>query len=360
MVDRNTDDTHAEQATGERKRRQKKALPKPLLRLLVVLAVIVVVVVVIVVVARSAMKSGEAADYQRYMTEVADILEQSDAIGGELERLLTNPGDTTRKDIQTRLDKFVATSAQLEEQTIELEAPNDLVSQSVHQFLVLVMTFRRAGLTDLKPSLLNALEVQDTDVAAEQISRALYYLTNSDFLYQEVFIPKAAEVLKTKGLSGVTVPSSRFLSDPDLASKSAVGEMIAQLKSTGNLQAVHGVALDKVVALPDELELKAGSTHNLTSSDQLAFQVTVENQGNMAEKDVPVVITLLSPQSAEPQKVTVTIPELKPGEIVTATVEGLNPTEYGEIAQLTVLVGPVPGEKFEKNNSLEAKVIFKL
>jgi hypothetical protein len=360
MVDRDRDDSHAELTTGERKRRQKKALPKPLVRLLVVLAVIVVVVVVIVVVARSAMQSGEAAAYQRYMTAVSDILEQSDALGSEVEQLLTEPGDTNRKDIQTRLDRFVATSAALTDEAMALEAPEEMVDQGVHQFLILVMTFRQNGLTDLKPSLMNALEVEDTDVAAEQISRALYYLTNSDFLYKEVYFPEAAEILQAKELKGITVPGSEFLSDPDLAAKARVQEMLAELKSTGNLQAVHGVALAKVVAMPDETEIESGSTYNLTASDQLVFLVTVENQGNMAEKDVPVVVTLLSPQSAEPQKVTVTIPELKPGETVTAPVEGLNPTEYGEVAQLKVVVGPVPGEKVETNNSLEAKVIFKL
>ncbi len=55
-----------------------------------------------------------------------------------------------------------------------------------------------------------------------------------------------------------------------------------------------------------------------------------------------------------------TIPELRPGETVTAPVEGLNPTAYGEVAALTIEVGPVTGEKFMDNNSLKANVIFKL
>ena len=39
---------------------------------------------------------------------------------------------------------------------------------------------------------------------------------------------------------------------------------------------------------------------------------------------------------------------------------GLNPTDYGEVATLTVEVGPVAGEKVKSNNSIEATVIFKL
>ncbi len=359
MTDLDKDDTLAE-ATGEQKRRQLKLLPKPLLRLILLLAGIIIVVVVIVVVARSVMGGDEAADYQRYMSGVADILEQSDALGAELAGLLTDPGDTTRAEIQTRLDQYLATSERLKLEAIALEAPNAFIEQNIHQFFVMVMAFRHTGLTDLKPSLMNALEVQDTEVSSEQISRSLYYLTNSDFLYREVFMPKATEILKEKQLTGVIVPDTEFLPDPDIASKSQVQQILAKLKSTGNLQAVHGVALSKLVAMPDEKEIVSGDTYNLQSSDELAFQVTVENQGNMAEKNVPVVVTLLSADSTEPQKVTVEIPELKPKEDQTITVEGLNPTAYGEVALLRVEVGPVKDEKYKDNNWIEADVIFTL
>jgi len=360
MTDLDKDDTFTDLAPGERKRRQKSVLPKPLLRLVIILAAIVIVVVVIVVVARSAMQSGEAADYQRYMTQVSDILEQSDSIGGELVKLLTNPGDTNRKDIQTQLDRFVATSEKLELEAKALDAPKQLIEQSVHQFFVLVMTFRHTGVADLKTSLMNALEVQDTQVASEQISRSLYYLTNSDFLYKEVFIPKATEILKQKELTGVNVPSTEFISDADLASKSRAQKILSSLKSTGNLQAVHGVAVSKVVAMPDDKEITGENTYNLTSSDELSFLVTVENQGNMAEKEVPVTVTLLSANRTQPQKVVVEVPEIKPKDEVTVTVQGINPSAYGEVALLRVEVGPVKDEKYKDNNWIEANVIFKL
>jgi hypothetical protein len=360
MTDLTKDDTYDDLAPGERTRRRKKLLPKRLLRLLLVFALAVILVVVVVLVATRAMNSGVAADYQRYMSSISEMLKQSDAMGKELVKKLTNPETTTRKDLQTALDQYISGSEKLETQAKQMDAPKDLVKQNVHQFFVLVMTFRYKGLANLKPSLMTALEVTDVDVSSEQISRALNYLANSDFLYAEVFVPRATEILKSKNISGVTVPSTKFLSDPDLASKSRVQEMLGLLKSTSNLQAVHGVAVAKVVESPDEKEIQAGGTYNLVSSDQLAFLVTVENQGNMAEKDVPVVVTLLSPDSSKPQKVTATIPELKPKEELTVTITGLNPTAYGEKALLRVEVGPVKDEKFKDNNSLEANVIFTL
>jgi hypothetical protein len=360
MTDSNKDDIYDDVAPRERSRRQKKMLPTRLLRLLLVLAAIVIIVVVIVLVARNAINSGEAADYQRYMSTVTDMLKQSDKMGDVLAGKLTKPETTTRKDLQTILDQYIASSEKLETQAKEMDVPKELVKQNVHQFFILVMDFRYKGLVDLKPSLMTALEVTDVDVSAEQISRALDYLTNSDFLYAEVFAPRVTEVLQSKKLTGVTVPTTRFLSDPDLASKAKVQDMLGLLKSTDNLQAVHGVAVAKVVESPDEKVIEAGGTYNLVSSDQLAFLITVENQGNMSEKDVPVVVTLLSPDDTTPQKKTVTIPELKPKAELTVTVEGLNPTAYGEKALLKVEVGPVKDEKFKDNNSLEANVIFTL
>jgi uncharacterized cupredoxin-like copper-binding protein len=360
MTDLIKDDTHDDYVPRERKRRPKKMLPKRLLRLLVFLALIIVLVVVIVLVARSAANSGRVADYQRYIAQIGEMLEQSDAMGKELVAKLTNPGDTTRKDIQSRLDQYIANSARLELEAVEMDAPKEMVRQNIHQFFVLTMTFRHKGLASLKPSLMTALEVQDVEVSSEQICRSIRYLTTSDFLYAEVFAPRAADMLQTLNITGVNVPPTRFVDDCDLASKSRVQEVLAVLKSTENLQAVHGVALAKVVVLPEDKEVKGGATFNLVANDDLTFQISVENQGNMAEKDVPVLVTLLSPDESEPQRGQATIPELKPNEELAVMVTGLKPTAYGEIGLLRVEVGPVKGEKYKDNNWIEANVIFTL
>jgi hypothetical protein len=361
MTDLNTDDSH-DHLAAKRTTRPKRRLPKRVPRLLLALATIVVVVVIIVVAVTLVRNSGESAKYQTYMTTISGLLKQSDTIGTQVVGLMTDPRDTTRKEIQTGLDKAIATSQQLETKATALEAPKELVEQNVHQFLLLVLHFRLQGLTDLKPALMNALESQNVEVTSERVSKALTYLSNSDFLYQEVFVRKTTDILKEKNIAGVSVPDTQFLSDPDLASKSRVQEALAVLKSTEteSPQAVRGVAVTKVMASPDGKEIVAGETQNLTSSDVLAFLVSIENQGNMVEKDVPVTVTLQAADAKEPQKASVTIPELKAKAKVTVTVKGLEPTTYGEISVLRVEVGPVKDEKFIDNNSIETNVIFTL
>jgi hypothetical protein len=359
MANRDRDETNYD-STGERNRRQRKTLPKPLLRLLLVLVAIIVIVVVIVVVARSVIHSGESAEYQRYMNSVEDILTRSDAVGKNLMQLLTNPGDKNRSQVQTQLDKFVAECESLEVEAKALEAPKDMIEQSIHQIFLLVMSFRQMGMAELKPAIMNALDVQDTEIAVEQITHALTYLVNSDFLYDEVFVTKATALLGKKELTGVTVPATAFTSDSQITAPANVLDMLVGLKSTGDRQAVHGVALSKVVAMPDNKTITAGGTFNLTASEALTFVVTVENQGNMDEKNVPVVITLKGTQDKEAQRVEVKIDQIKHNTEATIEVQGLNPTAYGDVATLVVKAGPVPDEKYADNNRISAKVIFKL
>ncbi len=209
MTDLDWDDTYGDLGTGRRRPRRKKVLPRPLLSLLLVLTAIIVVAVIIVFVAKGAIRTGEAAAYERYMTSVADILQRSDTVGESLTELLTSPGDTNRIEIQARLDAFVAESEKLQVEAEALEVPKDFIKQGVHQFFLLVMSFRQTGVAELKLALMNALEVEDTEVPSEQIAHALRYLTNSDFIYKEVFISRAADLLAEKNLLGSTFPARR-------------------------------------------------------------------------------------------------------------------------------------------------------
>jgi hypothetical protein len=299
-----------------------------------------------------------------------------------LEALLLNPGDISRAEVQARLEEFMARCAGLEEQAKKLGAPNEIVSRGVHQMFVLVMTFRTTGTESLKTYLLGALEVEDATAttgpaaqpatattlipstistlgSVEQIMYSLRYLTTSDFLYKEVFEARAAQILAEKGIGGVTAPTSQFMDNPEIASSTQVQGILTAMRTTGNLQAVHGVALTAVMALPDSKTITQGGTFDLTASEGLTFAVTLENQGNMDEADIPITITLVSATTPQ-QQMTVRVSSLKAKASTTINVEGLNATTYGEAADLTVGVGPVAEERYLANNTLTAKLVFKL
>jgi low affinity Fe/Cu permease len=368
----------------ERSGRKKRKLPKATARIAVFVLAFVAVLLLIIFSARACARSGEARAYATYMSEVQKIVAASDEVGTQLTQLLTNPGDTSRADVQAKLDGFVVQCQALENQSIKLEAPKALISSSVHQIFTLVMGFRSTGVDSLKTFLLGALEVEDSGTvttmptttgdsatttttigsvstagSVDQIMNSLRFLTTSDFLYKEVFEKRAAQILTENGIGGVVAPASQFINDPEIASSGKVRSIVSAMRTTGNLQAVHGVALASVMVQPDGKTIVQGGTYNLTQTEGLAFVVTVENQGNMDEQEVPVKITLVS-KSSEQQEVTVKVPAMKAKSTEVATVTGLNPTTYGETATLTITVGPLRDERFTTNNTLTATLIFKL
>ncbi len=367
----------------DRDRRQRGKLPKPVVRIGGFAVVFVALLLIIIFSARACARSGEEGAYTRYIGEVQNIVAASDDIGSQLTALLISPGDISRGEVQSKLEGFVAECDSLEKQAGALGAPKSMLSGTAQQIFVLVMHFRATGVNQLKTYLLSALELEDTSGAAatpgagatttttiqvniapaagstEQIINSLRFLTTSDFIYREVFEVEVAKLLTARAIPGVAVPSSQFIDDPDIATTSQVQQIVAEMKNTGTLQAVHGVALRAVVAMPDSKEIRQGGTYDLTQSQALSFVVTVENQGNMDEIGVPVKVELVS-KSTNQAPVSAKIATLKAKGTETITVEGLSATAYGELATLTITVGPVTGERTVSNNTITATVIFKL
>lgn len=370
---------------GPRNRSPKKRsrVPRPIIRIGGLVLALVVLLLIIIFSARACARSGEQEAYEDYMAEVQRIVTASDEVGTQLTSLLLSPGDISRADVQTQLEDFVSRCSTLEQQATDLSAPKSLLSGTAHQIFIMVLHFRSTGVNQLKTYLMSALELEDTSGAAiapaaggsttttlppdttyaagstEQIMNSMRFLTTSDFIYKEVFEVKVAELLAEKKIGGVTVPTSQFIADPEMATSAEVSRIVTALKTTSNLQAVHGVALKGVLAIPDSKQIVQGGTYDLTQSQSLAFVVTVENQGTMDETNVAVQIELVSSSTSQPP-VTVRIPTLKAKATDTVTVEGLSPAPYGEVATLKVTVIPVQDERFTDNNSLTATVIFKL
>jgi hypothetical protein len=118
---------------------------------------------------------------------------------------------------------------------------------------------------------------------------------------------------------------------------------------------IHGVELQRAVFMPDGLEIGTDKHYELRASVSQTIVVTILNQGNAVERQVPVTVILSSPPSPE-QKKTVKVPEIKAGETVEVQISGLDIREYSGVT-VTVEVGPVPGERYLGNNSISARVI---
>ncbi len=118
---------------------------------------------------------------------------------------------------------------------------------------------------------------------------------------------------------------------------------------------IRGLALQRAVFMPDGLVISAHGQYELKASVSQSIVVTILNQGNVAEREVPVTVILSSTPSSERKK-TVTVAEINVGETVEVRIGGLDISEYSGVT-VTVEVGPVPGEKYIGDNSIAARVI---
>jgi hypothetical protein len=358
MPPQDPDDSFVELADEEAKRSEHRGFSDPRLRYILLLVIVIVVVLGAGILIRNWMHSGTVSGYKTYIQKVTAIVDASDKVGSDLSALLVKPGNATRTQVQSKLDSFIQISTGLSTDAKKLAAPKDL--KEAQQWFAATMQLREKGLTNLKPALLDALDVQDLEVSSDRVSRALMTLMLSDMAYQDFFADAASGVLSANKITGVVPPQTSFLPDSTLATQSKVKEILNAMKSSDTLQAVHGVELVKVVAKPANKEIKADGTYNLASSDKLEFVVTVTNSGNMTEKDVPVTLKLTAPSSKTPETHTDKIAELAPKQQKEIIITGVTPTPYGEKSLLEVSAGPVPNEKITGNNKVSAYVIFTL
>ena len=170
-------------------------------------------------------------------------------------------------------------------------------------------------------------------------------LLTSDIIWDDLFETPTGGVLKSEGVTGVNVPSSKFLISPDFASSAAmksVWERLQGASSNGTPTGVHGSGIESVKVLPSGEELSQDTDNTITVTQDLAFEVAVENTGD--NEEVQVIVDLTIQRSPTPIKKSETIDLISPGETKTVVFRDLGSPPFDKTT-LKVDVHPVPGEE---------------
>jgi hypothetical protein len=168
-------------------------------------------------------------------------------------------------------------------------------------------------------------------------------------------------VLDEEGIEGLDVPSSEFVTADDLINSSslaAIWQRIQGASTGGTPTGLHGNQIAYVKALPSGQLLSTTTETTIKVTDQLAFEVGVEDSGESQE--VRIKVTLTIPKQPDPIVKTAIIAIIDPGETksVVLVVGALVP--FGEQISVKVDVDPVAGETNTSNNTYEYPVIFTL
>jgi hypothetical protein len=330
----------------------------PLLRLIGLIALAILVVVLLAVWVEGCAADAKLDRNRTYLADIGSIGNASAKLGQQLGTLLTTPG-LNEEDLDAKLGGYVQTAENQMQQAEDLNAPGPMVVPNAGA--VEALRYRVNGLRGLQAAFKEAADETDASVAGEQLLAQTRRLLASDIIWSDSFQEPAQVVLTDEGIEGLDVPSSEFVTTDDLVSQSslaAIWQRIQGASTGGTPTGLHGSGIAYVKALPSGQLLSTTTETTIKVTDELKFEVGVEDTGESQE--VRIKVTLTIPKQPNSIVKTATIPIIDQGETkaVTFTVGALVP--FGEQTTVKVDVDPVPGETNTTNNTAEYPVIFTL
>jgi hypothetical protein len=331
----------------------------PMLRLAGLIAFVILVVILVVFLVRGCASDTKHATYSNYMVKMQTIGSSSAKIGRRLNQTLTGTG-IKEASLESTIRSLAGQQSQLADQAKAITPPGPLHTE--HDHLIEVLQLRASGLSRLADAFGQTAKAKDPNQAGQLLSRQARLLLASDVNWEVYFQDASRDVLRQQNVTGVRIPSSTVVTNPDLISSSqamaTVWQRLHGTHTTSSPAGNHGSALISVTALPDGKKLDPSTETTVTASADLAFQAVVQNSGDFQEFDVKVVLTIA--RTPKPITQRRTIPIINAGEQKTVTFRNLGAPPYAVPTTVKVDVLPVPGEKTTSNNSAEYRVIFSL
>ena len=324
-------------------------------RLLVLLIALLMLFYLLGLLGRSCggQNSGELISY---LDKTNKIVEKSNQISKGFDALKSDAANVSRKELKSRLSQYGSDSKKLLADSEAIIPPEDMTK--AHGYFTFCMELRASGLQSYGPALLNGLEDIDLEVASGQIARSLKDLALGDRVYAR-FSSEAGSVAKKAGVKK-TIPKSRFLAEDTAYEKTSILPYLQKLKSAKGLEEVHGISILEMTTEPKQIKvITSKKLAVLPSADSISVTVTIENQGNQIEVNIPIVAKLKSESQTKEQEEQAFLTSLAPGQKKKVTISGLAPTQDPDVVNLlTVTAGPLPKEKSTSNNVQELKFMM--
>ena len=331
----------------------------PLARLVGLIAIAIAVVVALVFWVGACQGKNRHADYAAYAAKVKTIALSSSQLGVEFANKLISPG-LKQADLEQSLQQYAQQEQQAYDQAQQIRAPGPL--RRIHQHLIDALELRAKGLAGLGDTL-STTSTKDASTAAQKLTERAQLLTASDVVWDELYKAPASQELTALGVTGVVIPESHFVTNPELVSARSFSVVFSRLHgaSTGGTPSgKHGDGLVSVKVLPQATQLTTSTATTVKVSADLSFVVTVEDSGDFQEPNVPVTLTIDA--GGTPIVKRKSIPLIQPAQQQTVTFGNFNlPTSaFGAKATVKVEVGAVAGEINTANNSASYTVFFTL
>ena len=330
----------------------------PLLRLVGLIALAILVVVLLAVWVEGCTTDQKRETYGDYTAEISIVGANSQRLGRNLTTQLTTPG-VNREDLDAKLGGFLQTAESQVRRAEGMDVPGPLLR--AHEGAIEALRYRANGIQGLRTAFQELAGDAEATAAGDALATPFRRLTASDVIWSDSFATPGSLVVQEEGLGEIEMPPSVFVATAEIATASALAAIWQRVQgaSTGGPPTgLHGTGISFVRALPSGQLLSTTTETTIRVTDQLAFEVGVEDTGDSQEVQIKVTLTI--PKQPEPIVQSATIPIIDPGETksVRFAVGALVP--FGEQVAVKVDVDPVPGETNTANNTAEYPVIFTL
>ena len=340
-------------APTPRPRRKRSRSRLRIQRLIIALVALFILVFVLALVIRSCQQNAKESTYRTYFTQVQQVITDSkNKVGKPIAALLADPTRYGKTQLQATLDKLVSTQNEITTRTAHINPPGKL--KSLHTILVQGQQVRLVGVEQVRAGLLAALTGKHLHATARKLAALSGYFTGPDVYYNELYRTQAQKIVTGDGVNNVAVPSTGYFENSNAFSPSALSAALSSVSSSTKLSGLHGVGLAGVAIKGNgkTVTLSSSGSNNIKATVGMLVVVTVQNQGTVTQTNVPVKVTWTGPGNSSTQTYTATIPSIAVNAKQTINVPGLNipSTAITKTSRLTVLAGPVPGEKHLSNN----------
>ncbi len=331
----------------------------PLLRLIGLISFAILIVLLLVLWVNGCRENKRKDAYRHYVEKVADYGQQSQRLGRNFNALLTTRG-TKESAVESELSGLARQQEQIASAARGLNPPGRLRAEDAH--MLDSLDLRTNGLTGMSDAFRSTASSKNASTAGGELAVQMQRLIASDVIWQDLFKEPTKSELRRLGVTGVNVPDSIFLANPDIATTASMKSLWQRIHGTtaggggGTNCTPRGTGLVSTKALPSGKELSTSSLNTIPLSTDLVFTVTVKNSG--CAQEVGLRVTLTIQQSPKPIKSRKTIPLIDSGNEESVSFSGLGLPPLDQKTTLTVEVDPVPGETNTNNNSATYQVQF--
>ena len=327
----------------------------PLLRLVGLIALAILIVVLLVVWAQGCASDHQRGAYKSYMGEMSSVGSDSAQIGARLAELLTSAG-LKQADLLTQLGGLIQQQQQDVARAEKLRPPGPVRAENQHAIEALQL--RVTGMQGMAKVFVATTKSKDSVTAGNLLASQATRLTASDVIWSDLFQKPAQAELRQRNVTGVAVPPSVFVTNPELYSSKSltlVWTRVHGASTGGTPSGLHGTNLAYVKIQPGDTQLSTTTETTVHISTELQFVVGVTNGGGSQEVQIQVTLTI--PTQPNPIVKTGTIPVIDPGETKTVTFKDFSTLPPGEPLKVRVDVKPVKGEQTTSNNTAEYPIL---